>query len=78
MRQARRRTFQGQTMVYARHERFTKCVQAFKILVELFYALLISSAVQDRLWGLLASPGSSVFSGIDYLGYTCLPIALLC
>jgi hypothetical protein len=54
MRQARRRTFQGQTMVYARHERFTKCVQAFKILVELFYALLISSAVQDRLWGLLA------------------------
>ena len=42
-----------------------------------FYALLISSAVQDRLWGLLA-PWPSVFSGIDYLGYTCLPIALLC
>jgi len=39
MRQARRRTFQGQTMVYARHERFAKCVQAFKILVELFLCI---------------------------------------
>ena len=78
MRQARRRTFQGQTMVYARHERFTKCVQAFKILVELFLCIANLFCRSRSIMGASRTPGSSVFSGIDYLGYTCLPIALLC
>ena len=29
-------------------------------------------------YGGYSPPGPSVFSGIDYLGYTCPPIALLC